>query len=110
MVLIEPRSEKRMSPSILAAQNTVAKDSVFIGRVESAIIAQAFAILAEPATTQYHEMRVAAAQAVLGSRTVYATMMAFGVATDSKVSADAGTTPPTQSAVLDVDITNAVAA
>ena len=93
----------------LGAQNTLAKDSTFIGRVESAIVAQALAIIAEPASTANHEQRVCAAKSVLGSPSVYAPIMAVGVATDAQVTADAGPTP-TQASVTDVDITNAVSA
>jgi hypothetical protein len=91
----------------LAAQNTLAKDSTFIGRVESAIVAEAFAIIAEPPGTGNHDQRARAAKSVLGNPAVYATMMAFGVATDPQVAADAGTTP-TPANVTDADISNAV--
>ena len=93
----------------LAAQNALAKDSNFIGRVEFAIIVAALGIIAEPPGTANYDQRVRAAKSVLGNPSVYATMMAFGVATDPQVAADAGPTP-TQASVTDSDITNAASA
>jgi len=91
----------------LAAQSTLAKDTAFIGRVESAIVAEAFTIINEPTSTAGHDQRVEAAKTVLGNPSVYASLMAVGVATDAQVSADAAS-PSNQANVTDDHITSAV--
>jgi hypothetical protein len=96
-----------MAAATLSDQNTLSKDPSFVGRVQSALVTAALAVIAEAETTADHAARASYARAVLSSPASYAALMAIGVATNAQVTADAGS-PASQANVTDADIVGAI--